>query len=134
MEMGGQGPNQIDVAVGQRIRAFRHDANLSQIELADQIGVTFQQLQKYEKGTNRVGSGRLMHIARALDVPIIAFFDGLAQPTDESGRAATARLAKLSRLPAASKLLAAFLKISDDVLEADIINLARALRGNRGRR
>jgi transcriptional regulator with XRE-family HTH domain len=70
-------PNQTDVAVGQRIRAFREDANLSQTALADQIGVTFQQLQKYEAGTNRVGAGRLMLIARALNVPITAFFDGL---------------------------------------------------------
>lgn len=134
MEMGGHRPNQTDVAVGERIRRFRKDAHLSQTALADQIGVTFQQLQKYEKGTNRVGTGRLLHIAHALDVPITAFFDGLARPTDKQGRTLTARLAELARVPAAPKLLAAFSKISDDVLEADIINLARALRDNRGRR
>src|SRR5579872_3166496 len=128
--MGGQGPNQTDVAVGQRIRAFRHDANLSQTELADQIGVTFQQLQKYEKGTNRVGAGRLMHIARALDVPITAFFDGLARSPDKRRRVMTARLAELSALPAAPKLLTAFSKIFDDVLEADVLKLVRVLSGS----
>lgn len=132
--MAGRRATQKDVAVGQRIREFRKDANLSQTELADQIGVTYQQLQKYESGINRVGSGRLLHIARALDVPITAFFDGLARPTNKRGRALTARLAELTRLPAAPKLLAAFSKISDDVLENHIINLVRALRGNSGRR
>src|SRR5579859_4759086 len=133
MKMAGYEPNQTDVVVGQRIRAFRKDANFSQTELADQIGVTFQQVQKYEKGTNRVGVGRLIHIARALDVPITAFFDGLAPPTDKRQRAVTARLAELSAVPAAPKLLGAFSKISDDVLEADLLNLVRLLSGGRGR-
>src|SRR5581483_1643286 len=99
--VAGRRATQTDGAVGQRIGEFRKDANLSQTELADQIGVTYQQLQKYENGTNRVGSGRLLHIARALDVPITAFFDGLARPTDKRGRALTARVAELTRLPAA---------------------------------
>lgn len=110
--MAGHRPNQTDVAVGQRIRAFRTGANLSQTELADQIGVAYQQLQKYERGTNRMGSGRLMHIARALDVPITAFFDGLARPTDKRRRAVTARVAELAAISAAPKLLGAFSKIS----------------------
>ena len=132
--MGGHGPDQTDVVVGQRIRTFRQNANLSLIQLADQIGVAYQQLQKYEKGTNRVGAGRLLHIARALDLPITAFFDGLARPTDKRGRALTARVAELIAHPAAPKLLAAFSKIADDVLEADLVNLVQALSGSRGRR
>jgi transcriptional regulator with XRE-family HTH domain len=131
--MGSRSPNLTDVAVGERIRTFRKVANLTQTELADQIGVTFQQLQKYEKGTNRVGAGRLMHIARALDVPITAFFDGLARPPDKRRGVMTARLAELSALPAAPKLLAAFSKISDDVLEADVLKLVRVLSGSRAR-
>lgn len=131
--MAGRIPNRTDVAVGQRIRAFRKDANLTQTELADQIGVTFQQLQKYEKGTNRVGAGRLMYIARALDVPITAFFHGLAPRADKRQRVMTARLAELSAVPAAPKLLAAFARISDDVLEADLLKLVRVLSGGRDR-
>jgi transcriptional regulator with XRE-family HTH domain len=130
--MAGKKPDRIDVAVGERIRAFRKSANLSQTELANQIGVTFQQVQKYEKGTNRVGTGRLTQIARALDLPIMAFFDGLAQPVDKR-RVKTTRLAELSAVPAAPKLLAAFAKISDHVLEADVVSLVRALNGGRGR-
>lgn len=132
--MGGHGPDQTDVAVGQRIRTFRRRANLSLIQLADQIGVTYQQLQKYEYGTNRVGTGRLVLIARALDLPITAFFNGLARPTDKRGRALTGRVAGLIAHPAAPKLLAAFSKISDDVLEADLVNLVRALSGSRSQR
>src|SRR6185312_2981975 len=124
---------QTDVAVGQRIREFRKDAGLSQTELADQIGVTYQQLQKYENGINRVGSGRLLQIACALGVPITDLFGGLSRPTNKQGQALTAHLAELSRLPAAPKLLAAFSKISDDVLENHIINLTRALSGSRRR-
>lgn len=127
LEMAGKAPNETDVAVGQRVREFRKEANLSQTALADQIGVTFQQVQKYENGTNRIGSGRLVQIARALDVPITTLFDGLARPADKR-RTRTARLTELSAVPTASKLLQAFSKISDPVLEADVVNLVRALR------
>ena len=132
--MGGKRANQTDVAVGQRIRAFRKDANLSQTVLADQIGVTFQQVQKYEKGTNRVGAGRLADIARALDVPITAFFDGLARRPTDTQRARSTRLVELRAVPAAPKLLLAFSKISDSVVETDLVNLVRALNPTRGRK
>jgi transcriptional regulator with XRE-family HTH domain len=131
--MAGRRSNQTDVAVGQRIRTFRQNANLSQTELAVQIGVTFQQVQKYENGKNRVGAGRLMHIARALDVPITAFFDGLAKPSNK-GQARAARIAELSSIPAARELLTAFLNISDDVLQAEIINLVRSLKTRKRRK
>lgn len=130
--MAGSRPNQTDVAVGQRIRSFRKSANLSQTVLAKQIGVTFQQVQKYENGTNRVGAGRLTQIAHALNIPITAFFDGLV-PAIDKRRVNTERLAELNALPAAPKLLAAFSKIGDDVLQADLINLVRALSRRRGR-
>ena len=130
--MAGRRANQTDVAVGQRIRAFRKEANLSQTKLANLIGVTFQQVQKYERGTNRVGTGRLTQIAQALDVPIMAFFDGLARPIDKRGLKVE-RLAELRAVPAAPKLLIAFSKISDDVLQADVVNLVRALNGSRDR-
>jgi transcriptional regulator with XRE-family HTH domain len=104
MSVAGKRETQTDVAVGQRIREFRKAANLSQTQLADHIGVTFQQVQKYEKGTNRVGAGRLMHIARALNVPITAFFEGLTKPLHKQ-QSTTIRLAELRMIPAAAKLL-----------------------------
>jgi transcriptional regulator with XRE-family HTH domain len=132
--MAGKRPDQTDVAVGQRIRAFRRDADLSQTELANRIGVTFQQVQKYEKGVNRVGAGRLTQIADALDVPITAFFEGLARPADKRRRSTSARIAELSAIPAASKLLAAFTNVSDSVIETELVNLIRSLGGSGRRR
>src|SRR5918911_4828877 len=64
-----------DVEVGRRIRARRVARQMSQMELAGRLGLTFQQVQKYEKGTNRVAASRLKRIAKILDVPILYFFD-----------------------------------------------------------
>jgi transcriptional regulator with XRE-family HTH domain len=72
----GKAPNAIDVEVGARIRLKRKLNGISQQSLAGKLGVTFQQVQKYEKGTNRVGASRLSQIATALDVPMSYFFDG----------------------------------------------------------
>src|SRR5690348_6824980 len=69
-----------DAEVGQRVRSRRLEQRLSQTELADRIGVTFQQVQKYEKGVNRIGAGRLQRISEALEVPI-SFFFGTGAPT-----------------------------------------------------
>jgi transcriptional regulator with XRE-family HTH domain len=65
-----------DAEVGRRVRSRRLECRLSQTELADRIGVTFQQVQKYEKGVNRIGAGRLQRISEALEVPITFFFGG----------------------------------------------------------
>ena len=66
----------VDVLVGKNIRVFRISKGLSQTALADALGITFQQVQKYENGKNRVGSGRLAAISKILDVPVNQFFDG----------------------------------------------------------
>ena len=68
-------PNPIDVHVGQRIRQRRTLLGMSQEKLAEAIGLTFQQVQKYERGANRVGSSRLFDLARVLEVPIAYFFE-----------------------------------------------------------
>ena len=66
--MSIKSPDPVDVQVGSRIRLFRLEAQMSQTDLAEQLGVTLQQVQKYEKGVNRVGAGRLTKIAAALRV------------------------------------------------------------------
>ena len=73
-------PNPIDVHVGQRIRQRRKTLGVSQERLADELGLTFQQVQKYERGANRVSASKLWEIGRVLDVSISAFFEGLAAP------------------------------------------------------
>ena len=74
--------NLVDVHVGLRIRAARLAAGLSQERLGSGLGVTFQQVQKYEKGANRVGAGRLSDIARVLSVPVSYFFESEAVETN----------------------------------------------------
>jgi transcriptional regulator with XRE-family HTH domain len=74
---GQRDARNIDKLIGQRVRAYRTSSGLSQAQLASGIGVTFQQLQKYEKGINRVSASRLLRIAQVLDRPITLFYDGL---------------------------------------------------------
>ena len=69
--------NTVDTHVGQRIRDKRNERGMSQTEVANALGVTFQQVQKYERGTNRVGASRLFDLSRILSVPIQYFFAGL---------------------------------------------------------
>lgn len=75
-------PNPIDQHVGARIRARRKQINVSQGDLAGALDLTFQQVQKYERGSNRVSASKLYEIAKALRVPVAYFFDGLADPLD----------------------------------------------------
>src|ERR1700685_1676980 len=85
-----RGATAVDIHVGQKIRARRNLLGLSQTELADAAGITFQQIQKYEKGANRVGAGRLMQFSEALGVPPSYFFEGAPtvgkkQPAPQEG-------------------------------------------------
>lgn len=132
--MGSKRPSATDVIVGQRIRTFRKAAGMSQTELANQVGITFQQLQKYEKGTNRVGAGRLPHIAKALDVPVTSFFDVVAQPSNRRTQDHSS-LDELMAAPRAHKLLEAFRRIPDP-LQIDVLQFVRRLgmASKRGRK
>ena len=76
--------NSDDIEVGQRIRARRMAKGMSQTELGELLGVTFQQVQKYEKGINRVGAGRLVRVAAALDAPITFFFGATDSGTEDT--------------------------------------------------
>lgn len=127
--MNTKAPSQIDVFVGSRVRMRRLMAGLSQEKLADGLGITFQQVQKYEKGTNRIGASRLQAIADILGVPPSFFF--------QEGDDAAARNGDTTREPSeissfvSSKegiaLNRAFLKITDPVLRKKIISLVAAV-------
>jgi transcriptional regulator with XRE-family HTH domain len=118
--MGSKKPDLIDVEVGQRIRIQRLAAGLSQSELAERIGVTFQQVQKYEKGMNRVGAGRLTKIARVLNVPVGSFFDGREAIEQVELQGMDAPLAAMAQ-PYAYRLLRAYATISDPDLRESIV-------------
>jgi transcriptional regulator with XRE-family HTH domain len=75
-EMIREPPNPVDVYVGRRVRMRRIEINMSQEFLGEQIGLTFQQIQKYEKGANRIGASRIQAIGKVLEVPASFFFDG----------------------------------------------------------
>jgi transcriptional regulator with XRE-family HTH domain len=119
--MGSKKPDLIDVEVGQRIRIQRLAAGLSQSELAERIGVTFQQVQKYEKGTNRVGAGRLTKIARVLNVPVGSFFDGRDQIEQVTQQGMESPLAAMAQ-PYAYRLMRAYAAISDPDLRLTIVD------------
>jgi transcriptional regulator with XRE-family HTH domain len=76
----------VDAFVGGRIKLRRSLLGMSQVKLGQAIGLTFQQVQKYERGTNRVGASKLWQLAQVLDVPISFFFDGLAGSAGSEGR------------------------------------------------
>src|SRR5271166_2140635 len=76
-------PSPVDVHVGSRVRLRRTLLGMSQEKLGEAIGLTFQQVQKYERGANRVGASRLYDLSRVLDVPVSFFFEDLATPSEE---------------------------------------------------
>jgi len=75
----------VDVHVGTRIRLRRKTLKMSQEQLGEQLGITFQQVQKYERGTNRVGASRLWSISKVLDVPVQFFYNGLPDAAEGEG-------------------------------------------------
>ncbi len=82
--MAKKAPNPIDKHVGSRVRMRRKMLNMSQEKLGDALGLTFQQVQKYEKGTNRIGASRLQAIANILQVPVSFFFEGAPHVAGQS--------------------------------------------------
>src|SRR5580700_9584612 len=79
--MSTKAPNPVDKHVGSRVRMRRMMLGMSQGKLGEALGLTFQQVQKYEKGKNRIGASRLQHIANILQVPVPFFFDGAPAAT-----------------------------------------------------
>ena len=120
--------NPVDEAVGASIRLLHKRRKMSQAELGKALGVTFQQVQKYENGKNRVGASRLHMVATALNVPIGELFDG-ATATSSSRSRATKSLAFDSR---SLRLAEAFVKISDKALRSSLVDVAEAMARNFG--
>ncbi|WP_323989178.1 MULTISPECIES: helix-turn-helix domain-containing protein [Nguyenibacter] len=94
----GSGPSPVDIHVGSRIRLRRTLLGMSQERLGDALGLTFQQVQKYERGTNRVSASRLYELTHVLDVPVSFFFDGLEGATAPRGLAAGGNFAQAQQL------------------------------------
>ena len=114
------GGNPIDLLVGSRIRMFRKGRKLSQAQLGKKLGVTFQQVQKYENGKNRVGASRLQMISTALDVPVGQFF------ADDAGTSRTSAK-PLAFDPQALRLAEAFTRLNDKELRNSILDMVEAM-------
>jgi transcriptional regulator with XRE-family HTH domain len=124
-------PNPIDAYVGSRVRMRRLMLGMSQERLADQIGVTFQQVQKYERGTNRIGASRLQTIATVLAIPVSFFFQqDPSQPLTTEGLGQLGGLEDLSEFLTSKEGLAlnkAFMKIADKGIRESVLLLITSL-------
>ena len=121
---GTKRSTEVDVEVGRRIRMQRINLGMSQTHLADAIGVTFQQVQKYEKGANRVGAGRLSQIASALDIPVASFF---LEAPKQRVRGTDRSAADLLSRPHVLDLLKAFSQLESGPLRLSVVKLVQAL-------
>jgi transcriptional regulator with XRE-family HTH domain len=134
--MAGKKPNPVDAHVGSRVRLRRMLLGMSQERLGESMGLTFQQVQKYEKGVNRIGASRLCQISKILDVPVQFFFEeapytgdgnavrGMAEPDSE------AFILEFLNSREGLELNRAFVKIGDPKVRKSVVDLVRALRGS----
>jgi transcriptional regulator with XRE-family HTH domain len=114
--MSPKSPDPYDVVVGQNIRLKRNARGLSQTDLAEKLGLTFQQVQKYEKGLNRVGAGRLVRIAEILVVPVMTLLEGTAAASDGGATSVSPHPPSTLALIAARqpfRMMESFSRISD---------------------
>lgn len=116
-------PNPVDVHVGARVRLRRLSLGMSQEKLGDELGLTFQQVQKYEKGANRMGASRLYAIAKILDTSVSFFFEGLSDPNGSDGASAS----PLINTPEAVELNRAFSRIDDPTMRRRLTELVKSV-------
>jgi transcriptional regulator with XRE-family HTH domain len=116
--------DKFDAAIGKRLRQLRTERGLTQTQLGDMLDVSFQQIQKYEKGTNRIGSGRLWVISRLLNAPITYFFEDLeeVQETAEPEPVGDGRLSRDS-----VQLARALNELADGEVKSQVAKLIKAI-------
>ena len=127
-------PNPVDIHVGSRVRLRRTLLGMSQEKLGNALGLTFQQVQKYERGTNRIGSSRLFLLSRILDVPVSFFFDDMAPEVADGQRGfAEAAQANFDQDDLAKRetleLVRAYYKITDAGVRKRLFDLVKAVGG-----
>lgn len=139
VERSSRKPNPIDAHVGTRVRLRRMLLGMSQEKLGEHLGLTFQQVQKYEKGVNRIGASRLFDLARVLGVPVQFFYDEapleLINPSLAPGfaeRPAESYVIEFLSTREGLELNKAFVKISDAKIRRSVVELVRSLGGDDG--
>ncbi|MEL7110892.1 MAG: helix-turn-helix transcriptional regulator [Pseudomonadota bacterium] len=123
-------PSGIDRIVGQRLRWRRRELKLTQEQLGEKLGLTFQQVQKYEKGVNRISAGRLFEMAQVLGITITYFYEGVDDMLDTAQRFMVHESDRPPSLPVmdgeAMELVKAFQKIDDKLLRRSLLDTIRA--------
>jgi transcriptional regulator with XRE-family HTH domain len=136
--MAGKKPNPVDAHVGSRVRLRRMLLGMSQERLGESMGLTFQQVQKYEKGVNRIGASRLFQISKILDVPIQFFFEEAPHIGDGSPARGMAEadsetfILEFLNSREGLELNRAFVKIADPKVRKSVVDLVRALSASSG--
>ena len=128
--MAKKAPNPIDKHVGSRVRMRRMMLSMSQEKLGGALGLTFQQVQKYEKGTNRIGASRLQQISHILQVPVAFFFEGAPTTPQNEGMGEAPSPSYVSDFLATSDGLAltkAFMEIKEPKLRRRIVDLVEEI-------
>ena len=125
-------PNPIDVHVGSRIRLRRTMLGMSQEKLGETLGITFQQVQKYEKGSNRVGASRLQNISNILNAPVSYFFEDAPEDGAETEAASNAAaepnlIVEFLSTTEGLQLNRAFVKITDEKVRRKLVDLVKTL-------
>ena len=128
--------DEVDAHVGRRLRRRRTSLGISQEQLGAALGLTFQQIQKYEKGQNRIGAGRLYRLANILSVPVQYFFEGLTNGADApmlpAGETPESEIQAFVSSPEGRALSSGFVRIGDPATRRRIIELVATLAGDRG--
>jgi transcriptional regulator with XRE-family HTH domain len=121
--------NPIDVQVGNRVRIRRMLIGMSQERLGDLLGLTFQQVQKYEKGVNRIGAGRLYEVARILNVPVDFFYEGVssANASGSNEQHDAPPVIEFVSSGEGLQLSLAFMKIKDTKVRKRVLDLVKSL-------
>lgn len=137
-------PNPIDVHVGARVRLRRTLLGMSQEKLGEAIGLTFQQVQKYERGANRVGASRLYDLSRVLDVPVAYFFEEMGAAVASAAEARLGGMAEASPSPSYEadpmmrretlELVRAYYRINDPQIRRRLFDLTKAIASAAERR
>ena len=123
-------PTWVDEHVARRMRARRLQLGLSQEDLANGLGITFQQVQKYEKGHNRMGAGRLHKVSQILDVPIQHFFDEMPQDAPVKLNGSNGSAHPILTTGEVERVVAAYSAISDETMREALLNMMRTIGRN----
>lgn len=139
LERGTRRPNPIDVHVGNRVRLQRMLIGISQEKLGERLGLTFQQVQKYEKGINRIGASRLFELSRVLGVPVQFFYEDAPASGSQHGtppglaeRSSDSHVFEFLSSREGLELNRAFSRITDPKVRKSVIDLVRSLADEAG--